>query len=146
MPTSVATSASTPSTWPPSPWRSRRSSASRSPTRPCRTSRPFRTLSPSSPPTSPPPTGPGPRSDTSRLQVERPVWEDARAVHPIAFSVFHWILNLHGWVVLAVVFALPALEASAFVGFVFPGEIAVLLGGVLASRGRVSIAAVGLVA
>src|SRR5205823_14837364 len=35
---------------------------------------------------------------------------------------------------------------SAFVGFVFPGEIAVLLGGVLASRGRVSIAAVVIVA
>jgi undecaprenyl-diphosphatase len=35
-------------------------------------------------------------------------------------------------VVLAVVFALPALESSAFIGFLFPGEIAVLLGGVLA--------------
>jgi len=31
---------------------------------------------------------------------------------------------------------LPALEASAFVGLVFPGEIAVILGGVLASQGR----------
>src|SRR2546428_8845329 len=67
-------------------------------------------------------------------------------MHPVAFSIFHWILNLHGWVVLAVVFAFPALEASAFVGFVFPGEIAIILGGVLASRGRVSIAAVILVA
>ena len=47
------------------------------------------------------------------------------------------ILSLHGWVALAIVFLLTALEASAFVGFVFPGEIAVLLGGVLASRGRV---------
>src|SRR5439155_16159726 len=74
------------------------------------------------------------------------VCEDALAVHVLAFSIFHWILDLHGWVVLAVVFALPALEASAFVGFVFPGEIAVILGGVLASRGRVSILAVTLVA
>ena len=38
------------------------------------------------------------------------------------------ILSLPGWLVLALVFAFPALEASAFVGFVFPGEIAVILG------------------
>ncbi len=36
-------------------------------------------------------------------------------------------------------FALPALEASAFLGFVFPGEIAVLLGGVLAFEHRISL-------
>ncbi|MCA1847129.1 MAG: DedA family protein, partial [Actinobacteria bacterium] len=52
------------------------------------------------------------------------------------------ILGLHGWVALAVVFLLPALESSAFVGFVFPGEIAVLLGGVLASQHKVSLVAV----
>src|SRR5438093_12357758 len=52
------------------------------------------------------------------------------------------ILSLHGWAALAIVFALPALEASAFVGFVFPGEIAVLLGGVLAFQHRVSLPAV----
>ena len=51
------------------------------------------------------------------------------------------ILHLHGWAALALVFALPALEASAFVGFVFPGEIAVLLGGVLAYQGRISLGA-----
>jgi membrane protein DedA with SNARE-associated domain/membrane-associated phospholipid phosphatase len=56
------------------------------------------------------------------------------------------ILSLHGWVVLLVVFALPALESSAFVGFIFPGEIAVLLGGVLASEGKVPLAAVMAVA
>jgi undecaprenyl-diphosphatase len=49
------------------------------------------------------------------------------------------ILSLRGWSAVAVVFALPALESSAFVGFVFPGEIAVLLGGVLAFEGRVSL-------
>jgi len=49
------------------------------------------------------------------------------------------ILQLHGWVALAVVFALPALESSAFLGFLFPGEVAVLLGGVLAYQGRVSL-------
>jgi membrane protein DedA with SNARE-associated domain/membrane-associated phospholipid phosphatase len=52
------------------------------------------------------------------------------------------ILRLHGFAALAIVFLIPALEASAFVGFVFPGEIAVLLGGVLAFQGRVPLWAV----
>jgi membrane protein DedA with SNARE-associated domain/membrane-associated phospholipid phosphatase len=56
-------------------------------------------------------------------------------------GVFDSILHLHGWVAIAVIFAIPALEASAFVGFVFPGEIAVLLGGVLAYQGRISLGA-----
>lgn len=51
------------------------------------------------------------------------------------------ILQLHDWMALAVVFALPALESSAFLGFLFPGEVAVLLGGVLAFQGRVSLLA-----
>jgi membrane protein DedA with SNARE-associated domain/membrane-associated phospholipid phosphatase len=54
-------------------------------------------------------------------------------------SVVERILSLHGWVALAIVFLVPALEASAFIGFVFPGEIAVLLGGVLAYQHRVSL-------
>lgn len=52
------------------------------------------------------------------------------------------ILTLPPWIALLLVFALPALEASAFVGFAFPGEIAVILGGVIASEGRVPIFAV----
>jgi membrane protein DedA with SNARE-associated domain len=52
------------------------------------------------------------------------------------------ILGLPPWIALVLVFALPALESSAFVGFVFPGEIALILGGVLASQGKVSLAAV----
>ena len=52
------------------------------------------------------------------------------------------ILTLPAWLVLALVFALPALEASAFVGFVFPGEVAVILGGVAAWRGTVPLWAV----
>ena len=52
------------------------------------------------------------------------------------------ILTLPPWVALLLVFALPALEASAFVGFIFPGEIAVVLGGVLASEGHLPLAAV----
>jgi undecaprenyl-diphosphatase len=52
------------------------------------------------------------------------------------------ILTLPAWVALLLVFAFPALEASAFVGFVFPGEIAVILGGVIASEGELPLAAV----
>ena len=44
-------------------------------------------------------------------------------------SIADRILALHGWVALAIVFLVPALEASAFVGFVFPGEIALLESG-----------------
>jgi undecaprenyl-diphosphatase len=43
------------------------------------------------------------------------------------------------WVAYAAVFLLPFLEASLFVGFVFPGETALVLGGVLASQGRLSL-------
>src|SRR5919201_993530 len=60
---------------------------------------------------------------------------------PLVASITDAILHLHSWAALAIVFALPALEASAFVGFIFPGEIAVLLGGVLAYQGRVSLGA-----
>jgi membrane protein DedA with SNARE-associated domain len=57
---------------------------------------------------------------------------------PVA-SILHGLPSLHGWGALALVFALPALEASAFVGFLFSGEIAVFLGGVLAYQGRVTL-------
>lgn len=52
------------------------------------------------------------------------------------------LLGLPPWAALVAVFALPALESSAFVGFIFPGELALLLGGVIASQGRVPLAAV----
>jgi len=55
--------------------------------------------------------------------------------------VVEGILHLHGWAALAVIFALPALESSIFLGFLFPGEVAVLLGGVLAYQHRVSLLA-----
>jgi membrane protein DedA with SNARE-associated domain/membrane-associated phospholipid phosphatase len=54
-------------------------------------------------------------------------------------SISDLILSLPAGAALAIVFLVPALEASAFVGFVFPGEIAVILGGVLASEGRFSL-------
>ena len=43
-----------------------------------------------------------------------------------------------GWA-LALIFAIPAAEASVFAGFFFPGEIAILLGGVLANQGRLPL-------
>lgn len=52
------------------------------------------------------------------------------------------LLATPAWLALLVVFALPALESSAFLGFVFPGEMAVLLGGVVASQGHVPLAGV----
>lgn len=61
---------------------------------------------------------------------------------PVVGHLAERILDLHGWMALAVVFLLPALESSAFLGFVFPGEIAVLLGGVLAFEHRVPLGAV----
>jgi len=51
-----------------------------------------------------------------------------------------------GPVVYLLVFLVPALEASVFVGFVLPGETAVLLGGVLAYEHRVSLTGVLIVA
>ena len=56
------------------------------------------------------------------------------------------ILRLPSWIALLVVFAMPALEASTFLGFIFPGEIACLLGGVLAFESKVSLALVIVVA
>jgi membrane-associated protein len=47
------------------------------------------------------------------------------------------ILRLAGPLVLVAVFALPALEASTLLGIVVPGELALVLGGVLAHQGRV---------
>ncbi|MEV0154884.1 DedA family protein [Micromonospora sp. NPDC050686] len=52
------------------------------------------------------------------------------------------LLALPPALVLALVFLLPALEASTFLGLVVPGEIAVLVGGVLAHEGRLPLWAV----
>jgi len=57
-------------------------------------------------------------------------------------GVIDTILGLPPGLVLALVFLLPAVEASLFVGVIVPGEIAVLLGGVLANEGRLSLWAV----
>jgi membrane-associated protein len=54
-------------------------------------------------------------------------------------SLVEKILELHGPAALFVVFLMPFLESAALVGFFFPGELAVLLGGVLAQQGKVPL-------
>jgi undecaprenyl-diphosphatase len=54
------------------------------------------------------------------------------------------ILRLPAALALTLVFLLPALEASAFVGVIIPGEIGVILGGVLANQHKLPLLAVGL--
>jgi membrane protein DedA with SNARE-associated domain len=54
-------------------------------------------------------------------------------------AVLHALSHVPAAAILAVVFALPALEASTLLGVFVPGETAVLLGGVLAWYGRVSL-------
>jgi membrane protein DedA with SNARE-associated domain len=49
------------------------------------------------------------------------------------------VADLHGWLAYFVIAALVFGETAVFVGFVLPGEIAVILGGVLASRGHISL-------
>jgi membrane-associated protein len=51
------------------------------------------------------------------------------------------LLSLSGWAALALLFTLPALEAPAFLGLVLPGELALLLGGVLAQQDRIPLVA-----
>jgi membrane-associated protein len=54
-------------------------------------------------------------------------------------NLLHPLLSLHGWPAYVLVGALVAAEASIMLGFVFPGETAAILGGVLASTGGVSL-------
>ncbi len=61
-------------------------------------------------------------------------------------SVVGEILKLHGASAYALVGGLAFAEAALFVGFVLPGETAVLFGGVLASQHRVSLPVMAAVA
>jgi membrane-associated protein len=56
------------------------------------------------------------------------------------------LATVPAWAAYLIVFSLPFLEASIFLGFVFPGETALVFGGVLASQGHVSLLAVILLA
>ena len=57
-------------------------------------------------------------------------------------SLLDAFLSVPTPLLLLLVFALPALEASAFLGLVIPGETMVILGGVAAHGGHLSLAAV----
>jgi membrane-associated protein len=54
-------------------------------------------------------------------------------------SITSWLAHLSGWPAYTVVAALVFGETAIFLGFVLPGEAAVVLGGVLASRGHIAI-------
>jgi membrane protein DedA with SNARE-associated domain len=64
----------------------------------------------------------------------------------ILSSIVDEILKLHGAPAYALVGGLAFAEAALFVGFVLPGETAVLLGGVLANQHKVSLLAITTVA
>ena len=55
-------------------------------------------------------------------------------------SIISGLSHLSGWVAYAVIAALVFGETALFLGFVLPGETAVVIGGVLASRGHLSLA------
>jgi membrane-associated protein len=59
--------------------------------------------------------------------------------------MLHQLVHVPGPLVLLVVGALVFGEAAVFLGFVFPGETAVLLGGFVASTGRLSVVLLGVV-
>ena len=52
------------------------------------------------------------------------------------------LLSLHGWPAYTLVGLLVFAEAAVMLGFVFPGETAAILGGVLASEGGVNLEAI----
>jgi membrane-associated protein len=64
----------------------------------------------------------------------------------IISSVVDEILKLHGTAAYILVGSITFAEAALFVGFVLPGETAVLLGGVLANQHRVSLPLIAVVA
>jgi membrane-associated protein len=76
------------------------------------------------------------------LSAARPVSPFLTDAGDLMTSLTHTILDLAGPLVLVAVFTLPALEASTLLGIVVPGELAVVLGGVLAHQGRVPLWAV----
>jgi membrane-associated protein len=61
---------------------------------------------------------------------------------PSVEGIVENLLHAPPALVLACVFLLPALEASILVGVFFPGELVVLLGGVVASEGHTPLYAV----
>jgi membrane-associated protein len=60
-------------------------------------------------------------------------------------SIVSGLIHLSGWVALTVIGALVFGETAVFLGFVLPGETAAVIGGVLASRGHLSLPALAAV-
>lgn len=54
-------------------------------------------------------------------------------------TLTHWVNSLGGPVVYVLLGAIAFAEAAIFLGFVLPGETALLLGGYLAYQGRISL-------
>lgn len=71
---------------------------------------------------------------------------DLVSVGSITGSITNWLLQFHGAPAYALVGALVFAEAALLVGFVFPGETAVVVGGILASVGSVQLWAILMVA
>jgi len=59
--------------------------------------------------------------------------------------LFHAFLDVPAAIAIPAVFLLAAAETAAFVGLAVPGEVAVILGGVVAARGHVPLWAILLV-
>jgi membrane-associated protein len=59
-------------------------------------------------------------------------------------KVLQPLLSLHGWQAYTLVGLFVFAEAAVMLGFVFPGETAAILGGVLASKGGVTLAGITL--
>ena len=61
----------------------------------------------------------------------------------LVVSIVSWlieqVLGFPPWLALVLIFLLPAAEASVFAGFIFPGEVVVFFGGVLANEGRLAL-------
>src|SRR4029450_8851008 len=96
------------------------------------------------------PRGPGPKSrDRARVDpdVTAPAFGDPaprsgdETPGGTMGQLAEGLLGLSGWTALAFLFVLPALEAPAFLGLVLPGEVALVLGGVLAAQDRIPLAA-----
>jgi membrane-associated protein len=60
----------------------------------------------------------------------------------VAGFVEHVLTSIPAWAVYLAVFLLPFGEAAIMLGFVIPGETALIFGGVLAGRGQASLTAV----
>src|SRR2546429_3550566 len=80
---------------------------------------------------------PGPPAE--RLSSKWPIQRSSAARGAGVSAITSELAHLSGPLAYLLVAALVFGETALFIGFVLPGEIAVVLGGVLASRGRVSL-------